>query len=405
MLSRRREIISTIETDSMTIPPTLTNGVYQIYTAEQLYWLQDSGNVTEENGKGILRSDIYYNTNYTNYQSWLYNAPKRTGAYSRSAKYLDGDGHTIYGFYTAYGYFSNSSSPGATIKNVRFKNCTFINRSQDNCCVASLCRAVSSMINVCVDSSYFITRNNYTWMGATIFSDDPSLYTQSIIKNIYSTDCTLKGSYSWGHAGILTGRTEVNNASIYNAYANTYYTDFNFITGGNDRTMSLKYVYKKASVAWDIYGGSTQDSCADYTDAEMATQSFCDILNKGSSEDTNKECATWHWKSGMLPYLFDWVQTQHIDPPKNPQDTVSGGMVLTGIENKYLYPSISRDAVAGGMALTGIENKYLYPSITGDAVTGGMALTGIENKYLYPGISGDAVTGGMALTGITMEEV
>ena len=59
----------------------------------------------------------------------------------------------------------------------------------------------------------------------------------------------------------------------------------------------------------------------------------------------------------------------------------------------------------GGMVLTGIENKYLYPSISGDAVTGGMALTGIENKYLYPGISGDAVTDGMALTGITMEEV
>ncbi len=73
---------------------------------------------------------------------------------------------------------------------------------------------------------------------------------------------------------------------------------------------------------------------------------------------------------------------QHYDENGNPQDTVSGGMVLTGIENKYLYPSIS-----------------------GDAVTGGMALTGIENKYLYPGISGDAVTGGMALTGITMEEV
>ena len=68
---------------------------------------------------------------------------------------------------------------------------------------------------------------------------------------------------------------------------------------------------------------------------------------------------------------------QGYDENGNPQDTVSGGMVLTGIENKYLYPSISGDAVTGGMVLTGIENKYLYPSISGDAVTGGMALTGI----------------------------
>lgn len=43
---------------------------------------------------------------------------------------------------------------------------------------------------------------------------------------------------------------------------------------------------------------------------------------------------------------------QGYDENGNPQDKMSGGMALTGIENKYLYPSITGDAVTGGMNIT-----------------------------------------------------
>ena len=298
---RRRMMM--ITRDSRSIPPTLRDGIFQVYNYSQLMWVKSLPTLVDR--KVSLQRDIVANNDYANYANWESAAPKNVGSAS-GVSYFDGRGHTIYGYYVI-GCFCTNAGFGAIIKNLRFKNCVFMSNSANP--VACPIRNSGSAFNVCSESCLMKSTNQNDWYGASGLFENPTYAGEAKIKNIYTINCTLKGSVAYGHGGILNGKTERNTCNIYNAYGSVSSSTFDYVTGGCDALVAFNRVYKNTSPSWASAGSYTTTSCANKTNESMKTQAFCDLLNAGSVADPDFLCSDWHWQNEMFPYLFDWTQT------------------------------------------------------------------------------------------------
>ena len=317
MISRRRLIISISSGDSHVIPPTMdSEGYYHIYTLAQMLWVNNSlANVPEKNYK--LMNDIVCNSDYSDYLSWETTPPMNEMPATKGgciqANYFDGNGHTIYGMYSYnasanddaaafFGIFDSRTRP--TIKNVRMKNCTAIGNTTAEAIIAN-----GTYSNICVESCLFKNLSTRDWRGSTII-DNPSYYGASIVSNVYSINCTLKGGNGYEHSSLFIGQVSGDGSSatseFFNCYENQTESIVDSFAGGFDRPVNGKNLYKQSGASWNASGTFNLTDCAEKSTAEMKSQAFCDLLNSNAAASSYP--ATWSYSDGMFPYIYNWTQ-------------------------------------------------------------------------------------------------
>src|SRR5574344_812013 len=316
MISRRRLIISISSGDSHVIPPTMdSEGYYHIYTYEQMLWVNNSlANLTEKNYK--LMNDIVCNSDYSDYLSWETTPPMNemlaTGGCIQ-ANYFDGNGHTIYGMYSynvsdgndAAFFGTRASGTRPTIKNVRLKNCTAIGNTTAEAIIMS-----GTYSNICVESCLFKNLYKRAWAGSTII-EQPSYYGASIVSNVYSINCTLKGANVYNHSGLFIGQVDGGGDSsatseFFNCYENQTESIVDSFAASFAYPVNGKNLYKQSGASWNSSGTFNLTDCAEKSTAEMKSQAFCDLLNSNASASSYP--ATWSYSDGMFPYLYNWTQ-------------------------------------------------------------------------------------------------
>src|SRR5574344_576870 len=313
MISRRRLIISISSGDSHVIPPTMdSEGYYHIYTYEQMLWVNNLSSLSEKNYK--LMNDIVCNSDYSDYLSWETTPPMNemlaTNGGCIQANYFDGNGHTIYGMYSYNvsandaSFFGNWLGLRPTIKNVRMKNCTAIGNTTAEAIVTS-----GTYSNICVESCLFKNLYKQAWAGSTII-EQPSYCGASVVSNVYSINCTLKGSNAYYHASLFIGQVAGDGGSatseFFNCYENQTESIIDSFAGAFSYPVNGKNLYKQSGASWNSSGTFNLTDCAEKSTAEMKSQAFCDLLNSNASASSYP--ATWSYSEGMFPYLYNWTQ-------------------------------------------------------------------------------------------------
>ena len=301
--------------DSRGIPPTMdSEGYYHIYTLAQMLWVNNSlANLPEKNYK--LMNDIVCNSDYSDYFSWETTPPMNemlaTNGGCIQANYFDGNGHTIYGMYSYnvsaydaafFGTWDSSTRP--TIKNVRLKNCTAIGNTTAEAIITN-----GTYSNICVESSLFKNLSKQAWRGSTII-ESPSYYGASIVSNVYSINCTLKGGNAYYHSGLFIGCVASDgssaNSKFFNCYENQTESIVDSFAGSFAYPVNGKNLYKQSGASWNSSGTFNLTDCAEKSTAEIKSQAFCDLLNSNASASSYP--ATWSYSEGMFPYLYNWTQ-------------------------------------------------------------------------------------------------
>ena len=301
--------------DSRGIPPTMdSEGYYHIYTLAQMLWVNNSlANLPEKNYK--LMNDIVCNSDYSDYLSWETTPPMNEMLAENGgciqANYFDGNGHTIYGMYSYNvsandaAFFGNwASGTRPTIKNVRMKNCTVIGNTTAEAIIAN-----GTYSNICVESCLFKNLYEQAWAGSTII-EQPSYYGASIVSNVYSINCTLKGANAYYHAGLFIGQVAGDGSSatseFFNCYENQTESTMYCFAGSVSYPVNGKNLYKQSGASWNASGTFNLTDCAEKSTAEMKSQAFCDLLSSNASASSYP--ATWSYSDGMFPYLYNWTQ-------------------------------------------------------------------------------------------------
>ena len=301
--------------DSRGIPPTMdSEGYYHIYTLAQMLWVNNSlANLPEKNYK--LMNDIVCNSDYSDYLSWETTPPMNEMLAAKGgciqANYFDGNGHTIYGMYSYndsandaafFGIWASGTRP--TIKNVRMKNCTAIGNTTAEAIITN-----GTYSNICVESCLFKNLSNNAWSGSSII-EAPSYYGASIVSNVYSINCTLKGGNAYDHASLFIGQVagEGNSATskFFNCYENQTESTVDSFAGGFTYPVNGKNLYKQSGASWNVGGTFNLTDCAEKSTAEMKSQAFCDLLSSNAAASSYP--ATWSYSEGMFPYLYNWTQ-------------------------------------------------------------------------------------------------
>ena len=303
--------------DSRGIPPTMdSEGYYHIYTLAQMLWVSNSlANLPEKNYK--LMNDIVCNSDYSDYLSWETTPPMNemlaTNGGCIQANYFDGNGHTIYGMYSYnasanddaaafFGIFDSRTRP--TIKNVRMKNCTAIGNTTAEAIIAN-----GTYSNICVESCLFKNLSKNYWRGSTII-EQPSYFGASIVSNVYSINCTLKGGNAYDHASLFVGQVFSGGSSatseFFNCYENQTESIVDSFAGGFAYPVNGKNLYKQSGASWNASGTFNLTDCAEKSTAEMKSQALCDLLNSNAAASSYP--VTWSYSDGMFPYLYDWTQ-------------------------------------------------------------------------------------------------
>ena len=300
--------------DSRGIPPTMdSEGYYHIYTLAQMLWVNNNlANLPEKNYK--LMNDIVCNSDYSDYLSWETTPPMNemlAAGGCIQANYFDGNGHTIYGMYSYntigndaafFGTWASGTRP--TIKNVRLKNCTAIGNTTAEAIITN-----GTYSNICVESCLFKNLSMKDWKGSSII-ENPSYYGASIVSNVYSINCTLKGGNAYDHASLFIGQVagEGNSATseFFNCYENQTESIVDSFAGSFAYPVNGINLYKQSGASWNVGGTFNLTDCAEKGAAEMKSQAFCDLLNSNASASSYP--ATWSYSNGMFPYLFNWTQ-------------------------------------------------------------------------------------------------
>ena len=301
--------------DSRGILPTMdSEGYYHIYTLAQMLWVNNSlANLPEKNYK--LMNDIVCNSDYSDYLSWETTPPMNEMLATKGgciqANYFDGNGHTIYGMYSYnvsandaafFGIFDSGTRP--TIKNVRLKNCTAIGNTTAEATITN-----GTYSNICVESCLFKNLSTNAWRGSSII-EAPSYYGASIVSNVYSINCTLKGGNAYDHASLFIGQVADDGGSatseFFNCYENQTESIVDSFAGGFAYPVNGKNLYKQSGASWNASGTFNLTDCAEKSTAEMKSQAFCDLLNSNASASSYP--ATWSYSEGMFPYLYNWTQ-------------------------------------------------------------------------------------------------
>ena len=147
------------------------------------------------------------------------------------------------------------------------------------------------------------------WKGSSII-ENPSYYGASIVSNVYSINCTLKGGNAYDHASLFIGQVADEGSSatseFFNCYENQTESIVDSFAGGFSYPVNGKNLYKQSGASWNASGTFNLTDCAEKSTAEMKSQALCDLLNSNASASSYP--ATWSYSEGMFPYLFNWTQ-------------------------------------------------------------------------------------------------
>ena len=148
-----------------------------------------------------------------------------------------------------------------------------------------------------------------SWKGSSII-EAPSFYGASIVSNVYSINCTLKGGNAYDHAGLFIGGVASDGGSatseFFNCYENQTESIVDSFAGSFAYPVNGKNLYKQSGASWNVDGTFNLTDCAEKSTAEMKSQALCDLLNSNAAASSYP--ATWSYSGGMFPYLYNWTQ-------------------------------------------------------------------------------------------------
>ena len=314
----------------------LVDGVYQLGSANQLYWFAELVNGGETNANAILTADIVVNENVLKEDGTLNGTPSRewTPIGNYDVQYdgtFDGDGHTISGL-----YFNNSD-----VEHVGLFGCVGGN---------------GTVKNVCILDSYFC---GYNFVGGVAGGNN-----YGTVSNCYNTGTVSGNSYVGGvvgqnaglvincyNTGVVIGIRSVGGVVGYVFIGSTVSNCYNTGTvSGNEYVGGVVgYVFRGSTVSncyntGNISGPNYTCGVVGYND--WGTVSNCYYLtgtaDSGIAEGEGEAAAKSEaeFASGEVAYLLQGEQEEQI-----------WGQTI-GTE---VYPVLGGEAVYYGYASCGTE--------------------------------------------------
>lgn len=282
-----------------TAPSTDDNSVYQIGTAEELYWFAQLVNSGETSAKAVLTADITVNSgdvagcNGTKASDWLDWTP--ICSYSGT---FDGQGHTVSGLY----YYSADSESyssvglfGSVVSGGRVKNVGVINSYFYHPTAGGVCGVNGGTISGCYNTGTVSS----SWYSGGVCGRNTGT-----VKNCYNTGSV--GSSAW--TGGICGQNRGTLSLCYNTGAVSATSDFFATAGGvcSDNTLgTIKNCYNTGTVSSAFNAGGV---CAYNRSGDEGTavlQNCYSIGTVSGSNYTGGVCGTNGKESIVTDCYFD----------------------------------------------------------------------------------------------------